>query len=159
MRKSIFMASLVVIALSSCGYNYTAREITESERAELVAMAASFIGAPYVFGGDNKNGIDCSGLVVASLPSYSFLYLGDDEYSDDANAHELFKYNTVDIPEPKTGDLMFWVNEDGRAYHVAIALPEGKIIDAYSVTGVVDIREIGIPPTHFGRLLITEISI
>ena len=36
---------------------------SKNKRSTMVTYAKSFIGVPYVYGGTDKTGIDCSGLI------------------------------------------------------------------------------------------------
>lgn len=68
-----------------------------------VAVAALFLGTPYLWGGNSRFGLDCSGLVQAAL-----LVCGR-ECPGDSGAQE-HALGTA-LPEgtaPRRGDLMFW---------------------------------------------------
>ena len=63
-RFAILLSAFVITGFLICpGRNYT----TESLRTAYVASLRSFEGTRYIWGGENKRGIDCSGLVRAGL--------------------------------------------------------------------------------------------
>ncbi|HYF03916.1 MAG TPA: C40 family peptidase [Patescibacteria group bacterium] len=97
---------------------------------KIIKTAETWLGTPYVWGGNTKSGVDCSGLVC-----------------------EVFK--TVNLPLPRTsfeqfqkgqpvgggglevGDLVFFSFESGRAVtHVGIYAGENIFIHASSSRGV-----------------------
>ena len=66
------------------------------EQAEATLQAAfSVLGAPYVWGGQDPSGFDCSGLAIwaynHAVPGIHW-YTGD-SFVDDTTAHMLFVYN------------------------------------------------------------------
>ncbi|GGH33259.1 Cell wall-associated hydrolase, NlpC family [Cribrihabitans marinus] len=79
-----------------------------------VAVAALFLGTPYLWGGNSRAGIDCSGLVQAALLACGRDCPGDSDQQEAALGRAL---PTGSAPEH--GDLLFW------AGHVAwVADPE-----------------------------------
>lgn len=79
---------------------------------------------PYIWGGDDFIGPDCSGMGVEYLQS-----IGLKEHGTDATAHGLWLENRqYEVQQMKKGDLAFWFTE-GLATHVEIA------IDGYHTIG------------------------
>ncbi|WP_372570947.1 C40 family peptidase [Ruegeria jejuensis] len=68
-----------------------------------VAVAAGFLGTPYLWGGNSRCGIDCSGLVQAALLACGTTCPGD----SDLQQADLGK-TLPDGTPPKRGDLLFW---------------------------------------------------
>ncbi|MEX0348874.1 MAG: NlpC/P60 family protein [Paracoccaceae bacterium] len=68
-----------------------------------VEVAAGFLGTPYLWGGNSRFGIDCSGLVQAALLACGTACPGD----SDLQMAELGKALPVGSPA-KRGDLLFW---------------------------------------------------
>ncbi|MFR0608130.1 NlpC/P60 family protein [Limosilactobacillus balticus] len=89
--------------------------------ANAVAVAQAQIGTPYVWGGNQPGGFDCSGLVQYAYglgsnyrTTYQQTNLGTHQY---------------DIQNAQSGDLYFW-GPDSAPYHVAIATGNGSYIQA-----------------------------
>ncbi|MEY8840756.1 NlpC/P60 family protein [Cribrihabitans sp. XS_ASV171] len=84
-----------------------------------VAVAALFLGTPYLWGGNSRWGIDCSGLVQAALLACGLPCPGD---SGDQE-RELGRALSEGTP-PQRGDLLFWKG------HVAWVADEDTILHA-----------------------------
>lgn len=88
-------------------------------------IAFSWLGKPYIWGGDDPAGFDCSGLVVEILQA-----TGSIPHRSDYTAHGLyglFKDHT--ITEPIPGSLVFWFSQS-IATHVEIAVDSTRSIGA-----------------------------
>ena len=82
--------------------------------------ALAYLGTPYVWGGDDPSGFDCSGFVIECLKSAGLLGEADDFTAD--GLLKRFDYSPVD--KPHEGALLFYLNRHGRAVHVTICLDE-----------------------------------
>ena len=90
-----------------------------------VAVGWSFHGTPYVWGGDDPTGFDCSGLVVEILQS-----VGKLPRVGDWTANDLWvKYRDTRTSHPSAGCLAFWFR-GGLATHVEFCLDAGYTIGA-----------------------------
>lgn len=98
--------------------------------------AKQFLGAPYLWGGRNLLGIDCSGFsqIVYKLLNYKL----PRDASQQALKGELVSF----LQEAKCGDLAFFDNEEGKIVHVGILLTPDTIIHATETTGGVVIDKI-----------------
>jgi hypothetical protein len=89
--------------------------------------AKSLLGAPYLWGGMTKRGIDCSGLVHISFRAAGRLVPRDADQQEEAGAP---------VDQPRPGDLISYGDEDGAADHVAFWLGSGRILHATGRDGV-----------------------
>ena len=78
----------------------------------------SYLNMPYIWGGDDFLGFDCSGSVVECLKSISYIGLGDDFTAD--GLWQRFKDYETSIKGTREGALIFWFDKYGKAYHIAI---------------------------------------
>lgn len=90
-----------------------------------IATAQSYLGVPYVWGGESYGGVDCSGLTMLAWGSagVDLPHLSRAQYS----------YGThVPIGSMEAGDLIFWSSNGTQSgiYHVAIYLGGGQMIEA-----------------------------
>lgn len=99
-----------------------------SRLTDPVAAAQLFLGTPYLWGGNSRFGLDCSGLVQAALLACGVPCPGDSSDQE----------REVGEPVPageaaKRGDLLFWKGHvafvaadnlllHANAYHMAVAL-------------------------------------
>ena len=90
-----------------------------------IATAKSYLGVPYVWGGESYGGVDCSGLTMLAWESagVDLPHLSRAQYG----------YGThVPIGSMEAGDLIFWSSNGTQSgiYHVAIYLGGGQMIEA-----------------------------
>ncbi|MBR4904420.1 MAG: C40 family peptidase [Selenomonadaceae bacterium] len=103
--------------------------ISKSQGAALVATAKSFIGVPYVFGGTNPSGFDCSGLLqyVFKMNGLTIPRLADEQYYLGCSA---------EIKQLLPGDLVFFTTYTSGVSHCGIYVGNGKFLHASSSRGV-----------------------
>ena len=92
------------------------QHISDQPARDPAAIAEILIGTPYLWGGNSRWGIDCSGLAQAALTACAVPCPGDSDMQEDA-----FPRPTDDI---RRNDLLFWPG------HVAIALDDQRMIHA-----------------------------
>ena len=90
-----------------------------------IAAAKSYLGVPYVWGGESYGGVDCSGLTMLAWAQagVSLPHLSRAQYG----------YGThVSINSMEAGDLIFWSSNGAQSgiYHVAMYLGGGEMIEA-----------------------------
>jgi cell wall-associated NlpC family hydrolase len=86
--------------------------------ADYVATALSFLGAPYLWGGKESAGLDCSGLVQVALSAAGMACLRD----SDMQEASIGEPRPLDQPATR-GDLFYMPG------HVAIALDAWRVVN------------------------------
>ena len=81
------------------------------------AVAERFVGAPYLWGGRESLGLDCSGLVQQALFACGYACPRDTDQQQELGVE-------IAPAEFGRGDLVFWTG------HVAIGLGDGRIVHA-----------------------------
>lgn len=85
---------------------------------DIVGTAELFLGTPYLWGGNSRAGIDCSGLAQAALLAAGHACPGDSDMQESLG-------KSIPADEPlQRGDLLFWKG------HVALAVDDTTIIHA-----------------------------
>lgn len=94
------------------------------KKIEITEVAKGFLNAPYLWGGRNFFGIDCSGFtqIVYKIMGIKL----------PRNSSQQIEYGAMVsfVEEAKIGDLAFFDNEEGDIVHVGICLGNGEIIHA-----------------------------
>ena len=86
--------------------------------ADPAEVAGLFLGVPYLWGGNSRDGLDCSGLVQAAMLACGRACPGDSDLQQGLG-------EPLDGSQPlQRGDLVFWRG------HVAMMLDAGMVIHA-----------------------------
>lgn len=100
----------------------------------LYAFIDQWLGVPYKFGGQDKNGVDCSGL--AQLLEQEVYNISIPRVTSQQVTTIKRKYED----ELQEGDLVFF-DFDGKQFsHVGIYLQNGYVVHASSSKGVMIVR-------------------
>lgn len=94
----------------------------------VISVANTWLGTPYLYGGNSKSGIDCSAFVqqVFRASGKSVSRTTWSQYAE-----------TQRISSPSVGDLVFFSNgNNGNIDHVGIYAGNGQFIGSQSSTGV-----------------------
>ncbi len=97
-----------------------------AREADVVAVAARFLGLPYLWGGRSSAGLDCSGLVQVALNACGIACPRDSdmqEHAPDALLGPRIPF-TGDLKVLRRGDLLFWPG------HVGIVEDAGTLLHA-----------------------------
>ncbi len=118
------------VRLATGGFVYNAHVAPLGTHAEdFVAVAETFLGAPYLWGGRTSVGLDCSGLVQLAAGAAGYAVPRD---ADMQEAEAGVSVAWRDGVELQRGDLVFWEGHVGimtsardllhaNAYHMAVA--------------------------------------
>lgn len=89
---------------------------------DYVTVAERFAGTPYLWGGKESLGLDCSGLVQTSLEAAGISILRDTDMQESELAA---RFSTIAADAPRQrGDIVFWSG------HVGIMVDETRILHA-----------------------------
>ena len=111
--KKQFIFLLVVIFFSSC---ISQKKLSNQRKvSKVIGEARTYIGTPYKWGGNDKRGIDCSGLLVRSFESIGMKIPRTTSQQIDIG-------KKVSLKKSKEGDLVFFAFGKSRrkVTHVGI---------------------------------------
>jgi soluble lytic murein transglycosylase-like protein len=110
---------------------------------DVVADAEKYIGIPYVWGGEDTTGMDCSGLVQRTFKDLVI------DLPRTAAEQQQVGTAVPSLSEAQPGDLVFFGNP---AYHVAIYLGNDQILQAPQAGENVSIAHLNETPTSIRRI-------
>jgi gamma-D-glutamyl-L-lysine dipeptidyl-peptidase len=93
-------------------------------RDNISKVAAKFLNIPYLWGGKNPFGIDCSGLTQLIMKLFGI------NLPRDARQQVAVGKTINFINESKPGDLAFFDNEEGQIIHTGIITDHQQIVHA-----------------------------
>ena len=99
-----------------------------NRRIAALAYARDWVGTPYSYGGDDPDGIDCSGFVIEVQKSVGDLPRGFDATAETLLAHYTARNCRVAGPVPAA--LVFLLDSAGHAFHVELCLNDWQTIGA-----------------------------
>jgi probable lipoprotein NlpC len=109
-------------------------QTAQEARTRFLAAAESYQGTPYRYGGFDRNGLDCSGLIYASFKDSLAV-------SVPRSTSALYNWTEkISAAALQPGDLVFFITQGRSISHVGIYLGEGRFIHSASEgpkTGVI----------------------
>ena len=135
MKRSYLFFSLLIF-LSSC---ISQKKISKTNRVNsVIGNARTYIGTPYKWGGNDKRGIDCSGLLVRSFESVGMKL-------PRTTSQQIDLGKKVSLKKSKEGDLVFFAfgKSKRKVTHVGLVSnrknnSDIKFIHASSSKGVIE---------------------
>ena len=98
-----------------------------ANHASVMSTAQSYLGSPYVWGGDTPTGFDCSGFLQYVYQQHGI--------SLPRTVSAIWN-STVPVDQPSVGDLVFFETYQSGPSHAGIYLGNGQFIHAGTSTGV-----------------------
>lgn len=106
-------------------------ERAPGDNDELYDAVQSWIGTPYLYGGETKAGVDCSGFVghIYQQVYHRRLHRVANDMQQDCTL--------ITRSELREGDLVFFTNSKGRVSHVGVYLKDGIFAHSSTSRGVI----------------------
>lgn len=148
LSPALLLTALLTLLLASCHSSRhtvrgsqgavvtgtTARSVDADVAVRLVETARQWIGTPYKYAGNDRRGVDCSGLTCNVFSTAAGIKLP-------RNSHQQKEYCLrIDRNALQPGDLVFFVNSRGgkRVNHVGLYVGSGRMIHSSSSRGVIE---------------------
>jgi cell wall-associated NlpC family hydrolase len=122
----------VILLVSACsGIRPYPRYTLNGWTARLHRVIESYLDTPYRWGGEDRGGIDCSGLVVVVYRQALGLSLPHD-------TDELYALGKrIGYGGIRFGDLVFFAEQGDTPTHIGVALGKDRFVHASSERGVI----------------------
>lgn len=139
-RFPLFIFGLVLLLLTSCRVKKQQTAVHPKEKSALNELSirkdlkkeiGSWLGTPYLYGGNTRKGVDCSGLVCA-------IYLEVYEIKLPRTSRDIYAASKhIKLKDLREGDLIFFNYTGKGVSHVGLFLGDGKYVHASTTKGVV----------------------
>jgi len=131
-KSRLIFPLAVLLAASACAVR-TKTETRNVLRRQIVALAQSLAGIPYVFGGSDIDGFDCSGLVFYVYDCFGIRL--------PRSAREQARLaGSVKLKHAAAGDILVFKLK--RIWHSAIYLGQNRFVHAPNAQGWVRFEEL-----------------
>ncbi len=131
MRQQVTKFLIVVILMAILPFHSVSAATPTSTQEEVIGVAKSYIGVPYVFGGTTPRGFDCSGFI-----RYVFGKVGTDLPRTAGEQYNVgAKVSKADL---KPGDVVFFKKTYNKAgiTHSGIYIGNNQFISATTSKGI-----------------------
>ena len=130
------LAALFALLLAACA----SAPVTDhpETRQQIISAALGQLGRPYVYGGRDPSGFDCSGLVQYAYAEAGLVAPRDTRSQREAGTR-------IDFDAAQPGDLLFYRFENGGGLHVGLYLGDGRMIHAPASGRQVSLVEVDAP--------------
>lgn len=91
--------------------------------SQVVDIALSLVGSPYVYGGTTPAGFDCSGFI-------QYVYAQKGIYVSRGAGTQIFDGYGVSYDDILPGDIISWGYSDGTVTHSSLYIGDGKMVHA-----------------------------
>lgn len=120
-RLRIALLAGLALLLAACG----SAPVVDNPgiRQQIIQTALGQLGRPYVYGGRDPSGFDCSGLVQYAYGEAGVLAPRDTSSQRDAG-------HRIAFDDAQPGDLLFYRFENSGGLHVGLYLGDGRMIHA-----------------------------
>ncbi len=122
---------------------------TTTKRQAVLTTANDLIGTPYIWGGNDLSGFDCSGFI-------EYIFKANGLYMPRTTNQQQYFGQPVDVNNVQPGDLYFF-EEDDQVYHVALALADGYYLHAPSPGKSVSYGHVGRFAPRFANRVINDL--
>lgn len=130
-RKNVALSSSDKLIIEKYSQLLSVNSTQIESNLSLFRFVNEWIGVPYLFGGKDKKGIDCSAFVARFLKdNFNLSAMG--------SANDMFeKSRKIQNDKVQLGNLVFFKIESKKISHVGVFLMNNKFIHASSSKGVV----------------------
>lgn len=120
-----------------------------TKRQAILTTANDMIGIPYIWGGNDLSGFDCSGFI-------EYIFKTNGLYMPRTTNQQQYFGQPVDLKNVQPGDLYFF-EEGDQVYHVALALEDGYYLHSPSPGKAVSYGHVGRFAPQFANRVINDL--
>ena len=123
-----------------------AEQALEMNEKNVLSVVRFFLNIPYLWGGKNAMGLDCSGFtqVVHSLFGHQLLRNAGEQITQGERV--------ASLQEAQIGDLVFFDHNDGKVSHVGMLIDSQRVVHCSGRVKVESIDEQGIFSVEAGNI-------